>query len=564
MGLLLISSGVTMVVPFGIGRVIDIIYTKDENSKMISKLTKFCILLLGVFLVGAAANFGRIYIMQTSGNKIIKRMREKVFGSIIRQDIAFFDKNKTGELINRLSTDTSIVGASITNNISDGMRSVTQAAGGIGMMVYMSPKLTMVAMCIVPPVFILSRYYGRYLQKITKNVQDSLADATQVAEERLANMRTVRAFVQEKKEKAAYENKINDVLSLSQKEALARSIFWSSTGLSGNIMIISVFYYGGLLMNEAQITVGELSSFMLYAAFAGVSIGGLTTFYSELMRGIGASKRLWQLVDTQPKIPYEGGLVPTLPLKGQVQFNGLTFSYPSRLDDPIIQDLDLTIPQGTMMAVVGGSGSGKSTLVSLLLRYYDPQSGSINVDGMNIQDLDPQWLRSHMGIVSQEPALFSCSIAENIAYGAIDPSTVTTDQIMEAARMANALQFVEKFPSGFDTMVGERGVMLSGGQKQRIAIARAIIKNPAILLFDEATSALDAESEFLVKEALDRVTVGRTVITIAHRLSTIKNADQIAVLSEGRVSEIGTYEQLMAIPQGTFRKLVEKQTIDAF
>ncbi|KAK2150002.1 hypothetical protein LSH36_427g01031 [Paralvinella palmiformis] len=535
---LLISSAVTMAVPFGIGRVIDIIYSKADDGNMVKRLRDFCIVLLAVFICGAGANYGRVYFMQMAGNRIIKNLRDVIFRSIIRQEIAFFDKVRTGELINRLSTDTTIVGTSVTMNISDGLRSVTQAIGGITMMAYMSGKLTLVALSIVPPLIIMSRTYGRYVQKITKRVQDSLAESTQVAEERLSNMRTVRAFGQEPKEIATYEERTDHVLLLSKKEAIAKGIFWATTGLSGNVMILSLIYTGGMMMSEAQITVGELSSFLMYAAFVGVSFGGMSSFYSELMRGIGASSRLWNLVDRVPSIPMT-----------------------AREELPILSRLNLEVDKGRVLAVVGASGSGKSTIASLILRYYDVQGGHLLVDGRDIRDYSPQWMRSHIGVVSQEPSLFSCSIAENITYGAVDASQVTTSEIIEAAKMANAYDFIQGFPDGLDTLVGERGIMLSGGQKQRIAIARAIIKNPKILLLDEATSALDAESEFLVQEALDRIMVGRTVITIAHRLSTIKNADKIAVLHDGAVAEIGTYGELMSIKDGLFRRLVERQTI---
>jgi ATP-binding cassette subfamily B (MDR/TAP) protein 10 len=562
-GFLFISSAVTMAVPFGIGRVIDIIYTTAKDGDMVGRLTSFCEILLAIFLFGALANFGRIYIMQTSGIRIIRSLRCQLFSSIIRQEMAFFDRNKTGELINRLSTDTSLVGQSVTMNISDGLRSVVQALAGVSMMVFMSPKLSIIALSIVPPVAVLSRIYGRYVQGITKQVQDSLADATQVAEERLANMRTVRAFVQEVKETNVYNSRIDSVLRLSYKEALARGIFWAMTGLSGNLIILSVFYYGGIMMNESQITVGELSSFLMYAAFVGISIGGLSSFYTELMRGIGASSRLWELVDRKPSIPLTEGKIPSQNLIGTIEFRNIQFSYPARSEVSVLNGLNLVVPSGSITAIVGSSGSGKSTLPALLMRFYDPNHGGIFIDGADIREYSPQWLRSHMGIVNQEPTLFSTTIAENILYGAVEPTSVSQQQIIDAAKMANADSFIQRFPRGFDTVVGERGVMLSGGQKQRIAIARAIIKNPRILLLDEATSALDAESEYFVQEALERVMVGRTVMVIAHRLSTIKNANQIAVLEAGQIVEVGSYERLMTIPDGMFRKLVERQTIVA-
>ncbi|XP_048240806.1 ATP-binding cassette sub-family B member 10, mitochondrial-like isoform X1 [Haliotis rufescens] len=375
LGLLVVSSGVTMAVPFCIGKVIDIIYTASQEGKMEEKLNSLCQILLVVFLLGGVANFGRVYLMTVAGQNIVKRLREKLFNSVMKQEIGFFDKTKTGELINRLSADASLVGQSVTNNISDGLRSIAQAVGGVGMMVYVSAKLTAISLGIVPPVALVSIIYGRYVRNITKQVQTSLADATQLAEEKVGNIRTVRAFAQEEKECAAYDQKISHVLKLSYKEALARGIFWGFTGMSGNVIVLSVFYYGGLMMTESQMTVGELSAFLLYAAYVGVSMGGLTTFYTELMRGLGASSRLWQLVDREPRIPVAAGLSPSMSPQGNINFNNINFHYPSRPETTIFSDLSLNVPSGSVTAVVGPSGSGKSTLGSLLLRMYDPTQG---------------------------------------------------------------------------------------------------------------------------------------------------------------------------------------------
>lgn len=559
--LLFISSGVTMAIPFCMGKVIDTIYSPVNEGKLVEKLNMICKYLVVIFLIGALANFGRVYLMQVSGQNIIKSLREKVFGSIIKQEVGFFDKNKTGELVNRLSADTSLVGQSVTMNISDGLRAVAQAIGGVAMMCYVSPKLTLVALGIVPPVALGSRIYGRYLRNITRQVQDSLAGATQTAEEKIANIRTVRAFAHEDRETQIYNSKIEHVLKLSYKEALARGIFWGMTGLSGNLIVLAVFYYGGIMMTESQITIGDLSAFLLYAAYVGVSVGGMTSFYTEMMRGLGASTRLWELSDREPSVPIADGINPADSIKGNIEFHNVSFYYPLRPEVTIIRGMNLCVPSGSITAVVGSSGSGKSTIGSLLLRYYDPSEGEVVIDGIDICDLNPTWLRQHIGTVSQEPVLFSCSVAENIAYGSSDPSAVSTEQIIDAAKKANAYNFIQSFPKRFETMVGERGLMLSGGQKQRVAIARAILKNPKILLLDEATSALDAESEYLVQDALERLMVGRTVLTIAHRLSTIKSANQIAVLDQGKVAEIGSYQELVQIDNGIFRRLVERQTI---
>uniref|UniRef100_H3A5A8 ATP-binding cassette sub-family B member 10, mitochondrial n=2 Tax=Latimeria chalumnae TaxID=7897 RepID=H3A5A8_LATCH len=558
-GFLGISSVVTMSAPYFLGRVIDVVYN-NPTTDITSSLTSLCTALTGVFLCGAAANAARVYLMQISGQRVVKHMRESLFASVLRQEVGFFDKTRTGELINRLSSDTVLLGRSVTENISDGLRAVVQAMAGVGMMFYVSPKLAAFVLGIVPPLAVLAVVYGRYLRRLTRVTQDTLAQATQLAEERIGSIRTVRAFGKEMFEVEKYGKKMDYVLQLGKKEAMARAGFFGITGLSGNLIVLSVLYKGGLLMGNAYMTVGELSSFLMYAFWVGISIGGLSSFYSELMKGIGAGGRLWELLDRKPAFPLNEGIVLSREtFKGALEFRDLHFAYPTRTEAPVFQRLNLYIPAGSVMAVVGPSGSGKSTLVSLLLRLYDPTSGAIIIDGYDLRHLNPQWLRTNIGTVSQEPILFSCSIAENIAYGVKDPSQVTAEEIYKAAEIANANTFISNFPHGFDTVVGEKGILLSGGQKQRIAIARALLKDPRILLLDEATSALDAENEYLVQEALDRLMEGRTVLIIAHRLSTIQNANAVAVLDQGRIIECGKHEELLAIPNGVFRKLMEKQ-----
>ncbi|XP_057591546.1 ATP-binding cassette sub-family B member 10, mitochondrial isoform X4 [Hippopotamus amphibius kiboko] len=457
-GFLTVSSVITMSAPFFLGKIIDVIYT-NPSADYSSSLTRLCLALGGVFLCGAAANAARVYLMQTSGQRIVNRLRASLFSSVLRQEVAFFDKTRTGELINRLSSDAALLGRSVTENLSDGLRAGAQASIGVGMMFFVSPNLATFVLSVVPPISILAVLYGRYLRKLTKVTQDSLAQATQLAEERIGNIRTVRAFGKEMTEIEKYTNKVDHVMQLARKEAFARAGFFGATGLSGNLIVLSVLYKGGLLMGSAHMTVGELSSFLMYAFWVGLSI-----------------------------------------------------------------------------------------------------AGTVSLDGHDIRQLNPVWLRSKIGTVSQEPILFSCSIAENIAYGADDPSSVTVEQIEKVADVANAAAFIQNFPQGFNTVVGEKGILLSGGQKQRIAIARALLKNPKILLLDEATSALDAENEYLVQQALDRLMEGRTVLIIAHRLSTIKNASMVAVLDQGRITECGKHEELLSKPDGIYRKLMNKQS----
>ncbi|XP_014259486.1 ATP-binding cassette sub-family B member 10, mitochondrial isoform X2 [Cimex lectularius] len=557
--LLLASSAITMSVPFALGKVIDLIYNSDK-VKMRENINIVCGVLLAVFIVGGLCNFGRVYLMNVSAQKITKALREKVFHSIMKQEVAFFDRTKTGELINRLTADTLVVSNCVTNNISDGLRSLVMVVTGMSMMFYLSPFLALISLCVVPPIAGMAIVYGRFIKKMTIKVQDALADAAQVAEERIANIRTVKAFSKELREVQAYHEKLNYVLALALRESLARGIFFGMAGLSGNAVALIVLYSGGVMVSDNSLTVGGLSAFLLYAAYIGISIGGLSSFYSELNKGLGASTRLWELIERDPKIVPYGGLRPKIMPTGEINFENVVFSYPSRPDQKVLNKLSLRLNSGKITAVVGSSGSGKSTLALLLLGLYVPNHGSITIDNIPVGNYDPCWLRSHIGTVAQEPVLFSGSIRENIGYGAVNPSSLQDEDFYAVLKEANAFNFVTKeLSDGLDTLVGERGIMLSGGQKQRVAIARALIKNPRILLLDEATSALDAESEHLVQEALERVMKGRTVLTIAHRLSTIKNADQIAVLQGGSIVELGSYDELIN-KDGVFRNLIKHQT----
>ncbi|KAF7282438.1 hypothetical protein GWI33_002668 [Rhynchophorus ferrugineus] len=557
---LLVSSTVTMAVPFSLGKVLDIIYSSTDFDQAKTNLNKVCGILLCVFILGGICNYGRVYFISTAGYRMTQRLRTKVFNAIVKQEQGWFDKRPTGELINRLSADTQVVGQLLSQNISDGLRSTMMVFAGTGMMFYMSPKLALVGLAVVPPVAGLAVVYGKYVRGISRKLQDSLADATKVAEERISNIRTVKAFAQEPREMEKYKTTISNVLELGYQESKARAIFYGMTGFSGHVIIISVLYYGGVMVSSQEITVGNLSSFLLYAAYIAISVGGLSGFYSDLNKSVGAATRIWEIIDRNPVIPMIGGITPLQSPVGHIQYKDIKFSYPSRQDIDIFKKLELDIAPGKMVAVVGPSGSGKSTLAALLLRLYDPSEGSLYLDGMNVRDIDPSWLRKHIGTVSQEPVLFSSSIKDNILYGADNPNEITEDELVRISKEANVYEFVKQLPDGFDTIVGERGVMLSGGQKQRVAIARALIKDPKILLLDEATSALDAHSEHLVQEALERIMKGRTVLTIAHRLSTIQNADTIAVLRDGKIIEQGRYQDLLKIEDGAFSELMKHQT----
>ncbi|EER37355.1 ABC multidrug transporter [Histoplasma capsulatum H143] len=552
---LLISSSITMSIPFSIGKILDIAtHGSPEGSNELFGLTLpvFYGVLGSVLALGAAANYGRIIILRIVGERIVARLRSKLFRRTFIQDAEFFDANRVGDLISRLSSDTIIVGKSITQNLSDGLRAFVSGAAGFGLMAFVSLKLSSVLLVLLPPLALGAFFYGRAIRNISRKIQKNLGGLTKIAEERLGNVKTSQAFAGEILEVNRYNKQVRKIFELGKK---SRFVF-VQTGLMGNMTILSLLYVGGGMVQSGAISIGDLTSFLMYTAYAGSSMFGLSSFYSELMKGVGAASRLFELQDRNPTVsPTKGDKV--LSARGSIRFRDLDFSYPTRPAVTIFRELDFEIPQGSNVAIVGPSGGGKSTIASLLLRFYTPTKGQILIDGKDISTMNAKSLRRKIGVVSQEPVLFSGTIAENISYG---KPNATRTEIIAAARRANC-QFISDFPDGLDTHVGARGAQLSGGQKQRIAIARALIKNPDILILDEATSALDAESETLVNSALAALLQGNlTTISIAHRLSTIKRSDTIVVLSsDGRVAEQGTYKELSSRPDGAFTKLMEWQ-----
>ncbi|RAL04069.1 ATP-binding cassette permease mdr2 [Aspergillus ibericus CBS 121593] len=556
---LLISSSITMSVPFSIGKIMDAASKpSEEGGDQLFGLSvpMFYGALAGILTLGAAANYGRIVILRIVGERIVSRLRSKLFRNTFVQDAEFFDANRVGDLISRLGSDTIIVGKSITQNLSDGLRAAVSGAAGFGLMTYVSLKLSSILFLLLPPIGLGAFFYGRAVRNLSRKIQRNLGTLTKIAEERLGNVKTSQSFAGEILEVNRYNNQVRKIFELGKRESLISATFFSSTGFMGNMTILALLYVGGGMVQSGGITLGELTSFLMYTAYAGSSMFGLSSFYSELMKGVGAASRLFELQDRQPSIsPTKGNKVESA--RGPIRFENVNFSYPTRPAVPIFKELNFEIPQGKNVAIVGPSGGGKSTIASLLLRFYNPTGGRVLIGGKDISEMNAKSLRRKIGVVAQEPVLFSGTVAENIAYGR---PRATRSEIVAAARKANC-QFISDFPDGLDTQVGPRGAQLSGGQKQRIAIARALIKDPDILILDEATSALDAESETLVNSALAALLRGNnTTISIAHRLSTIKRSDTIIVLApDGKVAEQGTYEELSARPDGAFTKLMEWQ-----
>eukprot|EP00080_Pristionchus_pacificus_P013765 PDM73785.1 haf-3 [Pristionchus pacificus] len=560
-----ISSSVFLLTPRTLGKLIDEFDdtkkqepgTEDATLLMARYFKEHPVALAGVLLIGAAAIAARVYCMHTAGQLIINDLRKKVFASVLKQDMKFFDKNKVGEIVSRLSTDALIVGYSVSMNLSDGARALVTCLGSGSLMVYTSPALCKVMFFVIPIMVGTFAVFGRLQRKYTLEMQDAVAAANQVATERLGSVKTVRMLVAEPKERAAYGAKIQNIWDISKKEGAAKGVMFGSFQFTGYMALSTILFYGSTLISKGLLTYGELSSFCLYAVLSAASLSNMSGFFVEIMKGLGASARLFELRDQKPMIPLVGGIKKEN-VEKEITFENVTFAYPDR--DRLFSNISFQVPAGKITAVVGPSGSGKSTIASLMLRkmypvlpcrtlvmLYEPDGGRILVDGVDLKDMDPSVWRRNIGTVGQEPVLFSTSIRENIVYGAEHPEQVTEAQIEEAAKQSNSWEFLRRFPDGLNTMVGEHGSTLSGGQKQRVAIARALVTNPRILILDEATSALDATSEYLVRVALNRLLENsqQTVLIIAHRLSTIKHADQIVVIDQGTVPSISVPTLIM-------------------
>ncbi|KAF1313866.1 Atp-binding cassette sub-family b member 10, partial [Globisporangium splendens] len=555
LGALSVSTVITMAVPFGMGKVIDAVTAADAALNLPYVIGG----LGGLFFVGSIANVVRVDVTNMIGERITNRLRQDTYESIMKQDLGFFDSSRTGELINRLSADTTLIGKVLSDNVANGLRSGGQAIGSVTMLFVTCPKLAMVMLAIVPPIAIGGVSYGRFVKKLTTEVQKQLSEATEIAEEKLSNIRVVRWFAKESHEIEVHKKKVDEVLALARKRSLASASFFGGVDFAVKMSMLGVLGYGGQMVADGLITSGELTSFLLYTLYVGFSFAGMSSFYSDLMKGIGASTRVFELLEREPRIRSLDSW-NSLPesFTGHIQFEDVHFRYPTRPDSEIFHGLNLEVKPNETIALVGPSGCGKSSVTALLARFYEldreGSSGKILLDGVDIATLNPTELRGIIGAVPQEPPLFACSIRDNIAYGC--QGDATEEDVIRAAKTANAHDFIMSFPDGYNTIVGERGQALSGGQKQRVAIARALIKEPKILILDEATSALDPESEKLVQDAVDRAKAGRTVILVAHRLSTIRSADRIAVILDGRVAEQGTFDELASKEDSVFSQVV--------
>jgi ABC-type multidrug transport system fused ATPase/permease subunit len=449
-----------------------------------------------------------------------------------------------------------MVQEALTSNLAELVRQVLTVAAGVVLLATVSWELTLTMLSVIPVVAIVAVFFGRFVTKLSKQVQDKIAETSVIVDETLQGIQNVKAFANERWEASRYSKVVNDIRLLALKSGRWQGAFVSFIILCMFGAIVLVIWRGVRLMAIGEISTGELVTFIMYSIFIGASIGGLPEVINRMLKAIGASERLMDLQDEAPEPVSLAAKGEPLALQGAVRFEEVSFHYATRADIPVLQNVAFSVRPGERVALVGPSGAGKSTVAALALRFYDPVSGRVTIDGKDARDYDLTALRDRMAIVPQEVLLFGGTIRENIAYGRPDAS----DEIIEAAaRKANAHDFISSFPQGYETVVGERGIQLSGGQRQRIAIARAVLKDPAILILDEATSALDSESERLVQDALDQLMKGRTSIVIAHRLSTVRDADRILVLDKGRVLESGTHDELIADVGGLYHSLSRLQ-----
>ena len=551
---LFVGSISTLFYPQGLKFIVDEALAKQLPEK-IDWAVKVLVVL---FVIQGVAIAVRYYLFSTSGERIVARLRDAVYRSLMQQEVAFFDGRKTGELTSRLASDTTVLQSTVSANVSMVMRNAVQVLGALAMLFYTSPSLTLTMLAVVPPVALGAVAYGRRVRRLSREVQDALAKASEVAEESLSGIRTVRSFAAEELEIQRYHAAVDKSFQLARKRARLAASFMSVASTAAYSSIALVLWRGGRMVIDKALTQGDLVSFFFYTMTVAFSLGALSELWADFMRASGAAQRVFELLDRQPAIEAAGG--DQLPaVSGRVALEEVSFRYPTRPDVGVLSSVSLEIRSGESVAIVGPSGAGKSTIAALLGRLYDPDGGRVLLDGRDLRSLDPAWLRRQIGVVAQEPLLFSTSIAENIRYGRPGASD---EEVEQAARAANAHQFISAFPEGYRTQVGERGVQLSGGQKQRVAIARAVLKDPRILILDEATSALDAESEHLVQEALERLMLGRTTLIIAHRLSTVIGADRVAVLDGGQVVQIGSHSGLMS-QEGLYKRLVERQFVAA-
>jgi ABC-type multidrug transport system fused ATPase/permease subunit len=554
------SAGVGLVFPMKSGEMFGYLgETAKAPDQVRTELMSIGLILLIILLVQAAFSFGRVYLFAQVTENILKAVRQDTFKRLIQMPMSFFSKNQVAELSSRMATDISVISDAFTINIAEFIRQSIVGVGGLILLIYTTEwTIAKWFLIIIPPLTAAAILFSKRIRKFSKSYQEKIAESNVVVGEALTGITNVKTFTNENYEVAKYEKISDSIREFGLKYGIFRGLFFS---------FVMVFVFGSIffilwqmlfaLKVDHTITPQAFGTFMMLSLFVAGSLGGLPEQIASIQRALGATDRVFELIDGEiENIDLVKENTPAKQTKGEIEFNSVSFNYPSRPDFKVLQDISFKAEAGQTVALVGSSGSGKTTIASLILRFYDPVNGKILIDGVDSRSISLTELRKQIALVPQDVILFAGSIKDNIAYG---KPNATDLEIEEAARKANAYDFIISFPDQFKTLVGERGIQLSGGQRQRIAIARAVLKNPSILVLDEATSSLDSESEHLVQEALDKLMIGRTSIVIAHRLSTIRNADKIVVLQNGLVQEIGSHQQLILNENGLYYKLSKMQ-----
>lgn len=552
--LLFLSSLVFMVFPFMIGKMLDIADGREFYGLDLNDILKLLVLTL---ITQGVVSYARVVLFAKAAENGIADIRKALYQKLISLPIVFFEKNRIGELISRVTGDIEKLEGAFSITIAEFLRQIILLITGIIFLAITARTLALIMLATIPIVVIGGFFFGKYIRKLSKQRQEALADTNTVLSETLTSISAVKSFTNEFFETVRYGTSMANMVSIAMRFAKGRAIFAVFIVVVFFGALIFIIWTGAKMIESGDMGAGELVTFVTYTAVIGAAIAGLANFYTQLLGAIGATERVREILDMDGEVNIKDSSQNEFPrLKGNIRYKDVQFSYPTREDIPVLKGLSLEIEAGQKVALVGPSGSGKSTIIQLLLRFYELNSGEIEVDGKTINEYNISLYRKNMAIVPQEVLLFGGSIKENILYGKPGASD---EEVLEAAKKSNSWEFIQTFPEQFDTIVGERGLKLSGGQRQRIAIARAILKDPAILLLDEATSSLDAESEKVVQDALNTLMEGRTSIIIAHRLATVREVDKIFVIDNGKIVEEGTHNGLSAIKDGLYSSLAKLQ-----